>query len=68
MAGQGNDSQKAKNYLINLSPNIQVIRHPNKLFGPTKAVLWSHHEKLVIIDRSKIHFLVIYLKFSIFFV
>ncbi len=51
MAGQGNDSNKAKNYLLNLSPNIFVIRHPNKLFGRTKAVLWSHHEKLVIIDR-----------------
>jgi hypothetical protein len=51
IAGQGNDSNKAKNLLINLSPNIAVIRHPNKIFGRTKAILWSHHEKLVIVDR-----------------
>jgi hypothetical protein len=51
IAGQGNESNKAKSYLIGLSPNIAVIRHPNKIFGRTKAILWSHHEKLVIVDR-----------------
>jgi phospholipase D1/2 len=50
--GQGNDSAGAKKKLESLSPgNIHVIRHPNKFLGGSIAVLWSHHEKLVIIDR-----------------
>jgi phosphatidylserine/phosphatidylglycerophosphate/cardiolipin synthase-like enzyme len=51
-AGQGNDSLKAKTYLESLSPNIYVIRHPNKIMGGSTAVMWSHHEKLVIVDRN----------------
>lgn len=49
--GQGNDSMKVKRRLESLSPNIHVIRHPNKFIGGATAVLWSHHEKLAIIDR-----------------
>jgi phospholipase D1/2 len=49
--GQGNDSMKVKRRLEGLSPNIHVIRHPNKFLGGATAVLWSHHEKLAIIDR-----------------
>lgn len=30
-------------------PNIKVLRHPDRNSGP---LLWSHHEKLVIIDQS----------------
>lgn len=52
MAGQGNDSGKAQNYLESLHPNIQCIRHPNKFVGGSTAVLWSHHEKLVVVDRN----------------
>jgi phosphatidylserine/phosphatidylglycerophosphate/cardiolipin synthase-like enzyme len=51
-AGQGNDSQKAKTYLESLSPNICVLRHPNKIMGGSTAVMWSHHEKLVVVDRN----------------
>lgn len=51
LAGQGNNSLKTKAYLSDLSSNINVIRHPNKIFGKSKAILWSHHEKLIIIDR-----------------
>lgn len=51
MAGQGNDSGKAQTYLESLSPNIQCLRHPNKFMGGSTAVLWSHHEKLVVVDR-----------------
>ena len=49
--GQGNDSSGVKRHFAQLSPNIHVIRHPNKFFGGSTAVLWSHHEKLLIIDR-----------------
>ncbi len=49
--GQGNDSFNVKKKLEELSPNIHVIRHPNKFMGGSTAVLWSHHEKLVIVDR-----------------
>lgn len=52
--GQGNDSHAAKLKLEALSPNIQCIRHPNKWFGGSTAVLWSHHEKLVVIDRNMV--------------
>jgi hypothetical protein len=52
MSGTGNDSLKARLYLEALHPtNIQTLRHPNKLIGGSTAILWSHHEKLVIIDR-----------------
>jgi phospholipase D1/2 len=49
--GQGNDSLRTKTYLESLSPNIRVIRHPNKFIGGSTAMLWSHHEKSVVIDR-----------------
>lgn len=52
MSGTGNDSLKCRNYLKSLHPtNICPLRHPNKLIGGSTAILWSHHEKLVIIDR-----------------
>ncbi|RYH29673.1 hypothetical protein EON65_07690 [archaeon] len=50
--GQGNDSGKVKQKLESLSPNIHVLRHPNKFFGGSTAMLWSHHEKIVVIDRN----------------
>jgi hypothetical protein len=50
--GQGNDSGKAMNYLESLSPNIKCMRHPNKFLGGSTAILWSHHEKLVVVDRN----------------
>lgn len=48
-----NDSEYAKEYLESLHPNIKVLRHPNYILIP---FLWSHHEKIVIIDQ-KIGFL-----------
>lgn len=41
-----NDSAYTKNALQALSPNIRVLRHPKEFL-----FLWSHHEKLVIIDH-----------------
>ncbi len=49
--GQEHDSLGAKNYLESLSANINCIRHPNKVTGSSTAVIWSHHEKSVVIDR-----------------
>jgi hypothetical protein len=49
--GQGNDSFNVMKKLEGLSENIHCIRHPNKFMGGSTAVLWSHHEKLVVVDR-----------------
>jgi len=46
-----NDSEYTKQKLQSLSPNIKVLRHPKEFL-----FLWSHHEKLVVIDQ-KIGFL-----------
>lgn len=51
MAGTGNESMKCKLHLEKLSPNIYCMRHPNKIGGSSTALLWSHHEKLIIVDR-----------------
>lgn len=42
------DSKHTKTFLTGLDPNIMVTRHPKKAFD----LLWSHHEKLVIIDQK----------------
>lgn len=47
------DSEFTQTYLSSLSTNIKVLCHPNYMFIP---FLWSHHEKIVIIDQ-KIAFL-----------
>ena len=41
------DSTHTRNTLVNLHPNIKVVQHP-----PYFGHLWSHHEKLVIIDQK----------------
>ncbi len=43
------DSEFTENYLCSLSKNIKVIRHPNYVMIP---FLWSHHEKMVVIDQK----------------
>ena len=42
------DSKHTKTMLTSFNKNIKVIRHPKKAFD----LLWSHHEKLVIIDQK----------------
>ena len=44
-----NSSKHAKKTLEALSPNIKVLRHPNVIVS-----LWSHHEKMVVIDRATV--------------
>ena len=39
-----------KQWLMKTHPNIRVLRHPDPARGG--PLLWSHHEKLVIIDQS----------------
>lgn len=43
------DSEFTKTYLTKLSPNIKVILHPNYVLIP---FMWSHHEKMVVIDQK----------------
>lgn len=40
------DSAHTKQYLKSLHPNIVIMRHPDTLL----PFLWSHHEKMVVID------------------
>jgi len=42
------NSSYTKNVLKNLHPNILITRHPKN----DTTLLWSHHEKLVIIDQK----------------
>lgn len=42
-----NDSAYTKSTFQSLSPNIRVLRHPKEFL-----FLWSHHEKVVIVDQS----------------
>jgi phospholipase D1/2 len=45
-----NDSEFVKKYLEEIGGNnIKVIRHPNYIVIP---FLWSHHEKIVLIDQK----------------
>uniref|UniRef100_A0A673KS36 Phospholipase n=1 Tax=Sinocyclocheilus rhinocerous TaxID=307959 RepID=A0A673KS36_9TELE len=46
----GLNSEYTKKTLMGLHPNIRVIRHPDHM--PSTALLWAHHEKLVVIDQS----------------
>ena len=45
-------SMRTKNVLTQFgkNPNIKVLRHPEH--SPAGVMLWSHHEKMVIIDQS----------------
>lgn len=42
-----NDSEHVKNSFEKLHKRIKVIRHPNVVIS-----MWSHHEKLVVVDRN----------------
>uniref|UniRef100_A0AC34FDY7 Phospholipase n=1 Tax=Panagrolaimus sp. ES5 TaxID=591445 RepID=A0AC34FDY7_9BILA len=48
--GQGQCSQYCKRTLQDLHKNIKVIRHPEHEPG-TGVFLWSHHEKLLVVDQ-----------------
>ncbi|XVF31421.1 hypothetical protein REPUB_Repub16aG0144700 [Reevesia pubescens] len=42
------NSMYSKKLLRNIHENVRVLRHPDRF--PTGIYLWSHHEKLVIVD------------------
>lgn len=44
------DSQYTKHTLMNLHPNIMVQRSPNH--AQTRTLLWSHHEKMCVVDET----------------
>lgn len=46
----GINSEYSKRTLVQLHPNIKVMRHPDHV--SSSVYLWAHHEKLVIIDQS----------------
>ncbi|XP_062844293.1 phospholipase D1 isoform X2 [Trichomycterus rosablanca] len=46
----GISSDYSKKTLMNLHPNIKVMRHPDHV--ASVVFLWAHHEKMVAIDQS----------------
>ncbi|XP_066578460.1 phospholipase D2 [Amia ocellicauda] len=46
----GINSDYSKRTLMNLHPNIKVMRHPDHVSAI--VFLWAHHEKMVAIDQS----------------
>uniref|UniRef100_A0A4W4FP08 Phospholipase n=1 Tax=Electrophorus electricus TaxID=8005 RepID=A0A4W4FP08_ELEEL len=46
----GINSDYSKRTLMNLHPNIKVMRHPDHM--ASVVFLWAHHEKMVAIDQS----------------
>ncbi|XP_054718889.1 LOW QUALITY PROTEIN: phospholipase D1-like [Uloborus diversus] len=46
----GINSQYSKQQLVNMHPNIKVLRHPDHVKNGT--LLWAHHEKIVCIDQT----------------
>ena len=52
------NSAYAKRILALSHKNIKVLRHPDHINEPNKlyAIMWAHHEKLVVIDQSVAYF------------
>ncbi|KAG8908870.1 hypothetical protein FRC01_007238, partial [Tulasnella sp. 417] len=48
-----NSSRHTKNALQELHPNVQVQRHPDHIGAVDTVKLWSHHEKLLIVDCDR---------------
>ncbi|XP_028322528.1 phospholipase D1 isoform X2 [Gouania willdenowi] len=46
----GINSEHSKKTLMNMHPNIKVMRHPDHV--SSVVFLWAHHEKMVAIDQS----------------
>uniref|UniRef100_A0A6Q2YW32 Phospholipase n=1 Tax=Esox lucius TaxID=8010 RepID=A0A6Q2YW32_ESOLU len=46
----GINSNHSKRTLMDMHPNIKVMRHPNHM--SSVVFLWAHHEKMVAIDQS----------------
>ncbi|XP_038150447.1 phospholipase D2 [Cyprinodon tularosa] len=46
----GINSDYSKRTLMNMHPNIKVMRHPDHV--SSAVILWAHHEKMVAIDQT----------------
>ncbi|KAM6970672.1 phospholipase D2 [Aplochiton taeniatus] len=46
----GINSDHSKRTLMNMHPNIKVMRHPDHV--SSVVFLWAHHEKMVAVDQS----------------
>uniref|UniRef100_A0A669F8P6 Phospholipase n=1 Tax=Oreochromis niloticus TaxID=8128 RepID=A0A669F8P6_ORENI len=46
----GINSEHSKRTLMNMHPNIKVMRHPDHM--SSVVYLWAHHEKMVAIDQT----------------
>ncbi|XP_051258187.1 phospholipase D1 [Dicentrarchus labrax] len=46
----GINSEHSKRTLMNMHPNIKVMRHPDHV--SSVVFLWAHHEKMVAIDQT----------------
>ncbi|KAJ8010791.1 hypothetical protein DPEC_G00078810 [Dallia pectoralis] len=46
----GINSEYSKRTLMQLHPNIKVMRHPDHV--SSSVYLWAHHEKIIVIDQS----------------
>ncbi|KDQ10874.1 hypothetical protein BOTBODRAFT_471421 [Botryobasidium botryosum FD-172 SS1] len=46
-------SHHTKNALEELHANIAVMRHPDHIGSDSSVTLWSHHEKVVVVDNKK---------------
>ncbi|XP_068187570.1 phospholipase D2 [Antennarius striatus] len=46
----GINSEHSKKTLMNMHPNIKVMRHPDHV--SSVVFLWAHHEKMVAIDQT----------------
>ncbi|XP_065114500.1 phospholipase D1 isoform X1 [Paramisgurnus dabryanus] len=46
----GINSEYSKRTLLQLHPNIKVMRHPDHV--SSSVYLWAHHEKIIVIDQS----------------
>ncbi|KAK4054720.1 hypothetical protein OIV83_000644 [Microbotryomycetes sp. JL201] len=44
-------SHHTKHFLEDLHENIAVVRHPDHLGGEV-TIMWSHHEKIVLVDNA----------------
>lgn len=46
----GLNSYYSKQRLVESSPNIKVLRHPDH--AKVGVFLWAHHEKIVVVDQT----------------
>ncbi|KAG8990617.1 hypothetical protein FRB93_003164 [Tulasnella sp. JGI-2019a] len=46
-------SRHTKNALSELHPNVSVLRHPDHIGAEDSVQIWSHHEKVLVVDNHR---------------